>query len=325
MFKNAASFNSDVSKWSILQLKEYANVFTDSGFDRTICNPMWVEINAFTHNGRPGCCNKGSYMSNPHNDPFVVMDGGGSCSKCHGLVSLIPNSDVACPTLPIMVTAWLNDEALAIIKYGNISNWNTSLVTRMDRLFEGATDFNAGKIPMFQCLFYTTEAHIQLNYFFQLHLDLSKWETQRVVTMGNMFAGASSFNSDISKWNVSSLDSKSRTYQEPQGLNYMFDGASKFSKDLSKWSISKVTSLERTFNYATAFNSDLSKWQISKVTTLLGLFYHASSFNGDVSTWDVSRVISLQSTFRYAIAFNQGNLSFLLFFYFFSETNINFF
>ena len=83
-----------------------------SAYDRTICGTTWAALNAFDgSNGRSGCCNGGSYMSNPHASPFVATDGGGSCNKCNGLINLVKNSDVACPNLHGMVREWLNDES----------------------------------------------------------------------------------------------------------------------------------------------------------------------------------------------------------------------
>ena len=40
------------------------------------------------------------------------------------------------------VALWLSDESTAITKYGHISLWNTSNVTDMSLMFNGATNFN---------------------------------------------------------------------------------------------------------------------------------------------------------------------------------------
>ena len=131
MFKTAILFNSDLSKWDVSKVMaaNYTNPLVmhemfqgASSYDRTICGNTWAALNAFDNsNGRSGCCNGGSYMSNPHATPFVVTDGGGSCSKCNGLIILVNNSDVACPDIHDMVRDWLKDETKAIVKYGHIS------------------------------------------------------------------------------------------------------------------------------------------------------------------------------------------------------------
>ena len=45
--------------------------------------------------------------------------------------------------------------------------------------------------------------------------------------MSVMFRGATSFNSDLSKWNVGNV----------KDMSYMFDGATSFNSDLSKWNV----------------------------------------------------------------------------------------
>jgi surface protein len=40
------------------------------------------------------------------------------------------------------INLWLNDESKAITKYGYISLWDTSNVTDMSVMFQGATNFN---------------------------------------------------------------------------------------------------------------------------------------------------------------------------------------
>merc|ERR1712032_1459626 len=82
-------------------------------------------------------------------------------------------------------------------------------------------------------------------------------------------------------------------------------GASAFNQDLSKWDVSAVTAMWNMFAGASAFNQDLSKWDVSKVTDMEEMFLRASSFNQDLSKWDVSRVRHMRSMFHGASAFNR--------------------
>jgi surface protein len=59
--------------------------------------------------------------------------------------------------------------------YGDIWDWNTSMVTNMSYIFQGKSSFNE---------------------------DISGWDVSRVTTMYKMFNGAYNFNSIISTWNV---------------------------------------------------------------------------------------------------------------------------
>ena len=128
--------------------------------------------------------------------------------------------------------------------------------------------------------------------------DLSGWDVSRVTKMNSMFYGASAFNGDISEWNVSGVTD----------MKDMFRKANSFNGDISSWNVSSVTSMHSMFSEATAFNGDLSKWNVTDVTTMNSMFYDASSFNGDISKWNVSNVQSMNSMFSKAAAFN-GDLS----------------
>jgi surface protein len=89
--------------------------------------------------------------------------------------------------------------------------------------------------------------------------DLSKWEVSSVTDMSGMFA-SSSFNGDLSKWDVSSVTDMTRMFR-----------SSSFNGDLSKWDVSSVTNMSRMLA-RTSFNGDLSKWDVSSVTHMSGMF-----------------------------------------------------
>ena len=85
----------------------------------------------------------------------------------------------------------------------------------------------------------------------------------------------------------------------------MFEGASSFNHDISKWDVSMVADMHRMFFYAPTFNQDISKWDVSRVTTMESMFNGASSFNQDISQWDVSSVLNMELMFHGASSFHQ--------------------
>tara|TARA_R110002012_G_scaffold129170_2_gene281523 strand:+ start:85 stop:1023 length:939 start_codon:yes stop_codon:yes gene_type:complete len=89
----------------------------------------------------------------------------------------------------------------------------------------------------------------------------------------------------------------------------MFVFTSSFNGDVSTWDVSKVTGMKQMFRNASAFNQDLSSWNTSSLTNIQEMFYDANSFDGDLSNWDVSNVTSMSDTFLNAPAFTGKGLS----------------
>ena len=128
-----------------------------------------------------------------------------ACSSCGCVSSLKPLPDG--DGLRLIVFNWINGgESRDLVRglYGDITNWDVSLVTNMDQIFSGHNTFNA---------------------------DLSKWNVSSVVTMSSMFQLASSFNADISNWQIDQVTD----------ISYMFWFASAFNGSLSSWQTDAVT------------------------------------------------------------------------------------
>ena len=68
--------------------------------------------------------------------------------------------------------------------------------------------------------------------------------------------------------------------------------ASSFNSDISRWNVYRVTSLESAFESASSFNVDISSWNVRQVTSLESVFKGASNFNSDISRWNVHQVTS---------------------------------
>ena len=120
-------------------------------------------------------------------------------------------------------------------------------------------------------------------------------DLSNVSSMNSMFDGASSFNGDISAWNVSKVTN----------MQSMFHGASLFNQSLNEWDVSKVIHMPSMFQNALRFNQSLNEWDVSKVTDMSHMFFDAASFDGEISDWDVSKVIHMPSMFQSASLFNQ--------------------
>ena len=124
---------------------------------------------------------------------------------------------------------------------------------------------------------------------------IGQWDRSSVSNMVELFAGASSFNEDLSTWDTSSVTI----------MGYMFFAATSFNQNLSAWDTSSVTNMEGMFYAATSFNQDLSAWDTSSVTVMAYMFREALSLNQDLSGWDTSSVIDMEGMFYQATNFNQ--------------------
>lgn len=123
--------------------------------------------------------------------------------------------------------------------------------------------------------------------------DISNWDVSSVTNMSRMFSGASSFNQPIGSWNVSNVTSMISMFRDTP-----------FNQDISSWDVSKVTNMSNMFR-SSNFNQPLNSWDVSSVIDMGFMFYLATSFNGNISSWDVSSVTNMGSMFYGAASFNQ--------------------
>lgn len=136
---------------------------------------------------------------------------------------------------------WCANEADAETKYGHISNWDVSRVTKMYATFmDACKSFND---------------------------DISSWDVSSVTSFDRMFVNAHAFNRDISSWNVS----------KATDMYNMFTVATNFNQDISSWDVSKVWRMQAMF-HKMKFNQDISAWNVSKLTNAVWMFYGSPGF-----------------------------------------------
>ena len=111
----------------------------------------------------------------------------------------------------------------------DVSNLDTSRITDMSYLFEGAaTSFNQ---------------------------DIGGWDVSNVTNMRWMFCNATSFNQYIGSWDVSKVTD----------MRGMFYKATTFSQYIGSWDVSNVTDMGGMFARASSFNQEIGSWDVSNV------------------------------------------------------------
>ena len=176
----------------------------------------------------------------------------------------------------------------------SIEQWGDARWASMEGAFWGASKmaYNAADAPDLSGVTNMTSMFRSASSF---NGDLSSWNVSRVEDMGRMFESASSFNGNLSFWDVSRVTD----------MNSMFFGASAFNKDISSWDVSGVEDMGRMFESASSFNGNLSSWDVSRVTDMNSMFLVAFDFNQDISSWDVSSVTDMNGMFFATTSFNR--------------------
>ena len=180
-------------------------------------------------------------------------------------------------------------------KLQSIDQWGDIQWESMNSAFEGATNmvYRANDAPNLSSV---TDMYRMFGSATSFNGDISEWDVSGVTDMSGMFLDAESFNGDISSWDVSGVTD----------MFGMFAGADSFNGDISEWDVSGVTDMFVMFAGADSFNGDISDWDVSSVTDMSGMFLDADSFNGDISPWDVSGVTNMDQMFIDADSFTQN-------------------
>ncbi len=163
----------------------------------------------------PGSSGTTGYIRGPallSVDQWGAEDLNSAFSTGATIVSLASPNLTAVPTqAPPGVTIMSNMFANAGSFNGDISGWDTSLVTNMSGMFQNATTFDQ---------------------------DISGWDVSAVSIMTNMFRNATAFNQDLSGWDTTAVTN----------MGGMFNGAASFNQDLSGWCVEQIPSTPSGFD-----------------------------------------------------------------------------
>jgi surface protein len=177
----------------------------------------------------------------------------------------------------------------------DVKQWGTTAWTSMISAFYGCSNLevNALDTPDLGAVSDMFQMFRGATIFNQ---DISKWDVSKVIDMSFMFRQATAFNQDIRAWDVGNVTD----------MTVMFSVASAFNQDIGDWNVSNVANMSNMFAGASAFNKDIGSWDVGNVTDMIAMFAEASAFNQDIGTWNVSNVTNMYGMFQITSAFNQN-------------------
>ena len=280
------SFNQDLSNWDVSNVQNMNGMFSGcTSFNQPLNN--WDVSNVQNMIGMFDYCNS-------FNQPLNNWD----VSKVQNMSNMFVN---------------------CINFNQDLSNWDVSNVSYMTNIFYNCTNFNQ---PLDN---WNVKNVIYTNYMFYNCQNFNKplnWgnKVSKVQNMSNMFHACTSFNQDLSDWNVykvqnmTGMFSNCTMFNQPlnnwdvsnvQNMNEMFYSCTNFNKPLNNWNVSNVTNMVNMFYACTSFNQPLDNWNVSKVQNMSDIFSNCTSFNQPLDMWDVSKVQNMGGMFSNCTMFNQ--------------------
>jgi len=295
VFDNASSFNQNISSWNISNVTNMNNMLNNSGISIMNFNNIlngwasqsvhsYITLGAYnlyyTRIGLPGY----DVLVNTYN--WSIQ--GANFSNTLDLVYSIPFSSiislglVGSPTPTYLIiwgdgseTSELTHEysasgtydVLVVVKNGSFTGFNNSSSTGMQYLTE-CTSFGGIGITDLSYAFYGATA-----------LTTVPSSIPSVTNMSSMFNSATSFNGDISVWNVESVTN----------MNSMFFGANAFNANISEWNVGSVTDMDSMFFNASSFSQNIGIWNMSSVTNVSTMLTYSgmdiTTFNNVLNGW----------------------------------------
>lgn len=187
----------------------------------------------------------------------------------------------------------------------DLSNFNTENVTTMRGMFSGCRsllsivgldNFNTSSVTDAYRMFYDCSKLKELN--------LSSFDTSSITNMNEMFYFCSSIQNITfsDRWDTSKV----------KNMSYMFASCSSLTQlDLSNWDVSSVSNFKCMFYYCTNLSSlNLSEFRVTSASNLNSMFSYCSSLGSlDLSNWDVSNCSDISSMFKECSKLESINLS----------------
>jgi surface protein len=310
MFKEADSFNQPLNNWDTSSVTNMSEMFRNTIFNQNIgawnvsnvtnMNLMFLNAPAFNNGGSPDINNWNT---------LNVTNMSGMFQSANSFNQPIGNWNVSKVTT--MASMFFSSGSMLFNQ--DLSNWNCDACTIMSNMFSRSTR-GSGPNPILQSAtraWYTPEVTTCEQMFWNntsFNRDISLWELPKCTNISRMFS-TNNFNfADNSTSNTGPtpiLQNGSNVWKTPLASNAsgLFAANTSFNGDLSLWDTSGVTDMSWMFAGTLNFDKPIGDWDTSNVTNMSRMFGIGASasitmrFNQPIETWDVSNVTNMAYMF----------------------------
>lgn len=257
MFNGCSSFNQSVNAWDVSNVASLFNTFNGcSDFDQPLNNWITISVTQTNRTFR-------------------------NCSDFNQDISAWNMSSVQ----------FVNSMFSGASSYNNdgesLSGWDLTSVTDADNMFANATSFNNGASSgVSTTLTWTPSICTDFGSMFlgatAFNCDISSWDVGDGTEFSNMLSGCPNFDQDLGSGTFSSTIA-------PVTMNNMFQNATSFDRDISAWDISSLTSATEFLNGVTLstlnYDNILYAWEAqapgNSVTIDFGNSTYTTASNND--------------------------------------------
>ena len=247
MFDSCENLTSlDLSGWDVSKVTDTTDMFYNCIGLTSLDLSTWDISNVIDMSSMFRLCHGLTSLDLTNWDISNVTNMGSIFDGCSNLVELKMNNwKLSGSGFKIGIT----DISSTKIKTLDLSTWDVSNVTNMERMFSGCTNLTS--------------------------LNLSGWDVSNVIDMWAMFSQCIGLTSvDLSNWDVGNIVNTSLMFYNCPRLT---------SLDLSSWDTSNVTSMESMFNSCKSLTSldSIKNWDTSNVTNMSYMF-STEEFDGNM-------------------------------------------
>ena len=226
----------------------------------------------------------------PEDCSYLFSDDSDDLEKCWSKLASVKNAEFF-DVSNVIVTDYMFNNCKNLNEL-NVSNWNTSKVTKMIGMFYGCSSLASLDVSKWD----TSNVEYLPVMFYECmslsSLDLHGWNTSKVKDVEGMFIACSGLKElDISGWKTSNVNSMRGIFQGCSSLTTL---------EVGNWDTSNVGDMSNMFHGCSSLASlDVSKWNTSRVTEMRCMFSGCSNLTDlDVSGWDTSNLVDKESMFK---------------------------